>query len=399
MNTKNFVSRIFIATLAIFSYACQQEEQVEPTNTETVSSKEMGSKSYIITYKSDKAKIKFTSKKFEDRTKAVYDYTKSFLNKHDINAENITYTYGSALEGFAATLSEKEVAVLKNDPRVATIEEDQIITLDFQVNEKSKNNKAQSIPWGISRVGYASGAGKTVWVIDTGVDLDHPDLNVDQSRSRSFVGGSANDGNGHGTHVSGTIAALNNNDGVVGVAYGATIVGVKVLGDGGTGPNSGVVAGIDYVAANARPGDVANLSLGGRANSATDNAIRRLADRNVLVAVAAGNDRANARNYSPARVSHRNVVTVSAMDRNDNFANYFPNSFQGSNYGAVVDYAAPGSSIISTWANGGYATSSGTSMASPHVAGLLLLRGSTNLRTDGRINGDRDRNSDPIAVR
>lgn len=394
MNVKNFVTKILIAVIAVFSYACQQkEEQVNPIkNVEQTSLEGVVPNSYIITYNNDKAKIKFASKKFEDRQKVVEDYTKSFLNKYGIDAKNITHTYGSALEGFAAILSEEEVAKLKADSKVASVEQNRIITLDYQESIIKDKTKAQSTPWGINRIGAANGAGKTAWVIDTGIDLDHPDLNVDTGRSRSFAGGSANDGNGHGTHVAGTIAAKNNNIGVVGVAYGATVVGVKVLGSNGSGSFAAIINGIDYVAASARRGDVANLSLGGGANSSLDNAIRRLADRSVLVSVAAGNSSRNAGNYSPARVNYRNVVTVSAMDRNDRFASF-------SNYGSVVDYCGPGVSVNSTWLRGGYRSISGTSMAAPHIAGLLLLRGSTSLRTNGRVRGDRDNDPDPIAVR
>jgi subtilisin family serine protease len=137
---------------------------------------------------------------------------------------------------------------------------------------------------------------------------------------------------------------------------------------------------------------VANLSLGGGASTALDNAVRNLGSTGVLVALAAGNESQDANNVSPARTNHQNVVTVSAMDSNDNFASF-------SNYGSPVDYCAPGVSVNSTWIGGGYRSISGTSMASPHVAGLLLLRGSTNLNTDGTVNGDPDGNADPIAVR
>lgn len=416
MIIKNLLVKFLIAVLAVLSYACQQEEQVNPTkNVEQTSLEEVVPNSYIITYNNNKAKIKFASKKFEDRNKVVQDYTKNFLNKYGIAAKNITHTYGSALEGFAAILSEEEVAKLKADPKVASVEKNYIVTLDYQESVTKDNTKAQSIPWGINRTGSASGAGKTAWVLDTGIDLDHPDLNVDTQRSRSFVPefevntqrsrsfagdyGSPNDLGGHGTHVAGTIAALNNNIGVVGVAYGATVVSVKVLTRRSIGSLAGIINGVDYVTANAEPGDVANLSLGSGPDLILDNAVKRLADRGVLVSIAAGNSRGNVKNISPARVDYQNVVTVSAMDINDRFANYFPNSTGGSNYGSMIDYAGPGSNIISTWMDGGYATISGTSMAAPHIAGLLLLRGSTDLRTDGVVNGDRDDTPDPIAIR
>lgn len=398
MNCKHFATKIFIAVLAVFSYACQQEEQVKPVSREVAVPKETGSKSYIVVYAHDKTNIKFNSKKFEDRNKTVRDYTKSFLSKYNIDARNITHTYGSALEGFAAILSDTEVAALKANPKVASIEPDQVVTLNVDIQESTKNinTKAQTIPWGIKRVGRGKGAGKTAWVIDSGIDLDHPDLNVDKSRSKSFVEGnsSANDGNGHGTHVAGIIAAKNNGRGVIGVAYGATVVPVKVLRDSNAqGKVSWMVAGIDYVAANASSKDVANISFLQFRNEALDNAVKALADKGVLVAIAAGNEKTITQYYSPSRVNHKNVVTVSAMHNGD----YFAASY--SNYGYEVDYAAPGTNILSSSIGGGTHLRTGTSMAAPHVAGLLLLKGSTNLNTDGTVIEDQDDRPDPIAVK
>jgi subtilisin family serine protease len=252
----------------------------------------------------------------------------------------------------------------------------------------------EEIPYGVTRVGSGSGDGKTAWVIDTGIDLDHADLNVDVARSRTMFtsgrdGNSADDGNGHGTHVAGTIGAIKGNSiGVVGVAYGATVVAVKVLDSRGSGSYSGVIAGVDYVAANAQPGDAANMSLGGPTSDALDAAIISAANKGIKFALAAGNESADANNSSPARVNHANVYTISAMDVNDKFASF-------SNYGnPPVDYCAPGVAIKSTWKGGGYNTISGTSMASPHVAGLLLLG---PIRTSGYVIGDRDNTPDPIA--
>jgi subtilisin family serine protease len=359
---------------------------------------------YIVTYNNQNTRMNLVVKYFKQRKSTVRSYTANIL-KQDFNVptKNIYKAYGTAIQGFSAKLTVDQVAALKKDPRIAAVEPDRILSINYKQDKKFFQAFAQSTPWGINRVGSASGAGKTAWVIDTGVDLDHPDLNVDVNRSVSFAGlyfwiwrigddTDPNDGNGHGTHVAGTIAAKNDGNGVVGVAYGATVVGVKVLGSGGSGSTSDIVDGVDYVAANASAGDVANLSLGGGASTALDNAVRNLGSTGVLVALAAGNESQDANNVSPARTNHQNVVTVSAMDSNDNFASF-------SNYGSPVDYCAPGVSVNSTWIGGGYRSISGTSMASPHVAGLLLLRGSTNLNTDGTVNGDPDGNADPIAVR
>ena len=173
------------------------------------------------------------------------------------------------------------------------------------------------------------------------------------------------------------------------MAPGATVIPVKVLDSRGSGSYSGVIAGVDHVAANGAAGDVANMSLGGPVSQALDDAVLAASQNGIIFALAAGNDSDDAHNHSPARVNGSNIYTISAMDVNDVFA-YF------SNYGnPQVDYCAPGINIKSTWMNGGYNTISGTSMASPHAAGVLLLG---NASTDGYMSGDLDSNPDPIIV-
>lgn len=392
----NLKQALMIAVTTVFFTACNNQKQENtPTPVAEVNlqkGEQLIPDTYIVTYNTSNNRIAFTSENYDQRTVTMRNYTEQVMKAHGVNPTQITQTYNTALQGFAAKLLPKEVEALKADPRVAAIEQDRILTLDFQ-STRVDDRARQTTPWGINRVGRANGAGKTAWVLDTGIDLDHPDLNVNTSRSRSFVGGSANDGNGHGTHVAGTIAAKNNNIGVIGVAYNATVVAVKVLGNNGSGSVSGIVRGVDYVASAARRGDVANMSLGGGASTAMDNAVRRLANRGVLVSLAAGNSRRDARFSSPARVNAANVVTVSAMDINNRFASF-------SNYGrTVVDFCGPGVRVNSTWINGRYRSISGTSMAAPHIAGLMLLRGSTNLRTNGTVIGDPDGRPDPIAVR
>ena len=174
------------------------------------------------------------------------------------------------------------------------------------------------------------------------------------------------------------------------MASGARLVALKVLNQLGEGRLSGVVQAVSYVSQNGRAGDVVNLSLGGEGTSATlDRVIRQAADAGILFAIAAGNEGENSDDYSPARVNHPNVFTVSAMDRTNLFAPF-------SNFGASVDVAAYGVRITSTYKDEKYATLSGTSMAAPHVAGLLLIRG-RNLPTHGFVTGDPDGRADPIA--
>ncbi len=318
------------------------------------------------------------------------------LSDYNIEMERINHEYTHALIGFAGELTSTEISALKNDPRVKYIEQDKVITLGPTINvgPPGSGSNPEEIPWGVIRVGGPiDGTGKTAWIIDTGIDLDHPDLNVDVSRSVTFItrgpdSKSADDLNGHGTHVAGTVAAIDNDIDVVGVAAGATVVAVKVLDRRGSGSYSGVIDGVDYVAANASPGDAANMSLGGPPSQALDDAVKNAASKGIYFAIAAGNDSDDANNYSPARVNGSTIFTVSAIDVNDVFASF-------SNWAnPPIDYAAPGVSILSLWKDGGTNTISGTSMATPHVCGLLLLG---SIQADGTAINDPDGNPDPIA--
>jgi subtilisin family serine protease len=333
------------------------------------------------------------------------------LRGKGLRAEAVGVAYGQALKGFAAKLTPQEAAALAQDGQVSYVEADRIISLGKPVKSPkapapepeptpaptptptpTPTPSTQTIPYGIARVGYGDGTGKTAWVIDSGIDLNHPDLNVDVNRSRSFLStaSSPEDGNGHGTHVAGTIAAKNNTFGVVGVAANATVVAVRVLDASGNGTSSGVIAGIDYVSANAKAGDVANMSLGGGASQAIDDAVTNAANKGILFALAAGNNSGNAALNSPARVNGANIFTISAMDANDNWASF-------SNFGnPPVDYCMPGVYINSTWIGDGYSSSSGTSMATPHMAGVLLLRGKA-FTLSGSVKNDPDGVVDRIA--
>ncbi len=313
----------------------------------------------------------------------------SVLKEHNISVSRMQEVFGGEPGGFIATLSPEEVTRLKRDLSVSAIEPDRIIALAtcFTVAEP------RLITWNIQRVGYGNGIGKKAWVIDTGIDFDHPDLTVDATQSRSFITGveSARDENGHGTHVSGIIGGKNNTVGVLGVASGATLISLRVLDAGGQGNLSSVIQALAYVNTNAKAGDVVNMSLGEDVTSSILIAqVQNTAARGIYIAIAAGNDAEPANKFSPGNANGTNIYTVSAIDSLDRFASF-------SNYGNdVVDFAAPGVRILSTFSQGRYAYLSGTSMAAPHLAGLLLLKGSA-ITTSGFAINDPDGAPDPIA--
>jgi len=288
----------------------------------------------------------------------------------------------SSIRGLASALTAAQVSQLRKDPAVAFVEPDYVVTA-----------YAQDIPTGVRRIGTLLNTdakingidertNADVAVIDTGIDLDHPDLNVVANVNMIKSTRTGDDDNGHGSHVAGTIGALDNSIGVVGVAPGVRLWAVKVLDSRGSGSMSDIVEGIDYVTRNASSIEVANMSLGCDCTStALNEAIKRSVQAGVVYVVAAGNDNENAAGFSPA--NHPDVISVSAVadfnglpgggaastcrsGKDDALASF-------SNYGAVVDIAAPGVCIRSTYKNGGYSDLSGTSMAAPHVAGAAAL--------------------------
>jgi subtilisin family serine protease len=327
------------------------------------------------------------------KQKNVKILAESILSKKSSNYE-IDKVYAEAVKGFSVKMTKEDVKNLEGDKRVKYVLPDRMYIMKKPSNPGGGDDETtgQQIPYGIARVGYGNGIGKTAWILDTGIDFDHEDLNVDISRSRVFTKDrSADDNNGHGTHCAGTVAAIDNNVGVVGVAAGATVVAVKVLDRRGSGAYSGIIAGIDYVASAASAGDAANMSLGGGAYQAIDDAVYTASQKGINFALAAGNESDDANNHSPARVNGPHIFTISAMDSNDNWA-YF------SNYAnPPVDFCEPGYDIYSTKKGGGYTTMSGTSMAAPHMCGILLMTNG-NPRTDGTVNGDPDSKSDPIGT-
>lgn len=332
----------------------------------------------------------------------------AIMSDAQIPERDVVVKYNNTIAGFTAQLTDEQLTRLNANKGVKYIEKDRVVSFappgscspwpgcKDGGDDDGGGSTTQETPYGITRVnGGATYTGSNVaWVIDSGIDLDHPDLNVDASRGfNAFTSGrdgkSLDDRNGHGTHVAGTIAAIDNSEGVIGVAAGATVIPVKVLDSRGSGSYSGVIAGVDHVGANGSNGDVANMSLGGPTSQALDDAVLAASQNGIKFSLAAGNEGTDANNSSPARVNGSNIVTISAMDSNDNWASF-------SNYGnPPVDYAAPGVNVTSTWKDGGYNTINGTSMAAPHAAGVLLLG---NASTDGNVNGDPDGNADPIIV-
>ncbi|KAF4970333.1 hypothetical protein FSARC_2589 [Fusarium sarcochroum] len=276
------------------------------------------------------------------------------------------YTYTKSFSGFAASLKDDELEKLKNDPNVEYIEQDAFISIKATTEQ-------DNAPWGIARLSSDKAGGKTYtyddtagegtcsYIIDTGIDVEHPDFDGRAKFLKNFAGGSDGDGQGHGTHVAGTIGST-----TYGVAKKTSLFAVKVLDDNGEGTNSAVIAGMDYVTEHADSGScpkgvVVNMSLGGEFSDAINKAAKSIVDAGLFLAVAAGNEGTDASKSSPA--SEASACTVGATTRNDTLAYY-------SNFGEVVDVLAPGTDILSTWPGGKTNTISGTSMASPHVAGL-----------------------------
>ena len=300
--------------------------------------------------------------------------TDRLLNSINFNQQfqgKIKFIYQNAFQGVAVQIpqnvEQEFVRILKLNPTVSLIEKDQVF--------KSNATTQTTATWGLDRSDQrnlplnstynadGNAQGVPVYVVDTGVLASHQDFTGRVKAGYTAVsdGNGTTDCNGHGTHVAGTIAGTK-----YGIAKSASIIPVRVLDCNGSGTTSTVIAGLDWVASQNPKNAVVNLSLGGGTSTALDDAINRVVNKDIVVVVAAGNNNADACNYSPSRVPA--AITVGATTNQDQRANY-------SNYGKCLDVFAPGSNITSDWysSNTATATASGTSMASPHVAGLAAI--------------------------
>ncbi|SEJ39707.1 Serine protease, subtilisin family [Deinococcus reticulitermitis] len=305
----------------------------------------------------------------------------------------VQQVYGQALNGFAAQLSAQNLAALRADPRVKYIEQDGIMRMSATQTGAT---------WGLDRIDQrnlpldgnyvydSTASGVKAYIIDTGINTAHANFGGRAVWGTNTTGdGNNSDCQGHGTHVAGTVGSA-----TWGVAKGAQLIAVKVLGCDGSGTNSGVIAGVNWAVSNkGSAAAVANMSLGGGASQAVDDAVNTAASKNLIMAVAAGNENQNACNVSPARAA--SAITVGSTTNTDARSSF-------SNYGSCLDLFAPGSNITSTWIGSTSATNtiSGTSMATPHVAGaiaLLIADGNTtnsavtsallNSATTGKVTG------------
>jgi subtilisin len=327
----------------------------------------------------------------------------AFAAEHGVAAHQ---TYGTVLRGFAARVSEAQLAALRDDPRVARVEYD---GMAWAAAKPGGGTPApQETPWGIARVGADTisntGAGVHVYVLDSGIDADHPDLAANISTGWAGYdckGGSCaatwDDDYGHGTHVAGTIGAINNDIGVIGVAPDVILHSVKVLHKSGSGAWSIIAAGVDWAAADmAARGEAAaaNMSIGGvdtKNGTCTDagftgtgilhEAMCNARNMGLVMAVAAGNSGADAETNIPAAYDDCSIIVSATLEGDDwvDWSNWGDEvASWTSNASAPVAIAAPGVSVLSTYKGGGTSTMSGTSMATPHVAGAIALYLATN---------------------
>jgi subtilisin family serine protease len=272
------------------------------------------------------------------------------------------FVYTAVVNGFSAALNEGQLNALRHLPGVEYVEQDgraEAWTTQSPVTWGLDRIDQRSLPLSNSYTYNSTGAGVYAYVIDTGLQANHPQFGTRAANVYDALGGTGADCNGHGTHVAGTIGST-----TYGVAKNVQLRGLRVLDCNGSGSTSGIIAAVDWVRVNRVNPAVANLSLGGGLNTTLNTAVTNLSNSGVFVAVAAGNSNSDACNYSPASATA--VFTTASSESNDA-------KRSSSNWGSCVDGYAPGGSITSTWINSGTNTISGSSMASPHVAGVAAL--------------------------
>ncbi|MFD2764706.1 S8 family peptidase [Micromonospora eburnea] len=346
------------ATAATLSAAASTPALAAPTgDVRYAAAPDAVSGSYLVVLKSDAVG---PANSLAART-AVPDRAAGLAKRY---GGSVGTVWSAALTGYSAKMSEGQARRLAADPAVAYVEQDRVVTA--QATQTGAT-------WGLDRIDqrnlplngsytYPNTASNVrAYIIDTGIRITHSDFGGRASWGTNTVDSNNTDCNGHGTHVAGTVGGN-----TYGVAKGVRLIAVKVLNCSGSGTTAGVVNGVNWVTANAVKPAVANMSLGGGASTTLDNAVANSISSGVTYAIAGGNDNANACNYSPARVA--SAITVGATTSTDARASY-------SNYGSCLDIFAPGSSITSAWRTSDSATNtiSGTSMATPHVAGAAAL--------------------------
>ena len=342
---------------------------------------------YILTFDESQLQIPFSrsGQQLEDMDETVTRHAKQILSDNHIPSEALSKVFKGKNKGMVLKVSQDKLGKLMRDKRIQILEQDQKFSLGTTLTAATKKPLIPSsdskvdieiTPLGVTRVGGSVNMEKSrkrAWVIDSGIDLKHSDLNVNTRLSQNFCSTctdktSANDDNGHGTHVAGIIGAKNNGEGVRGVAAGVELVPIKVLNEFGETTVSDMIAALDYVGRKASSDDVVNISISGPMSPGLDKAVQDCQARSgASIVIAAGNNSNDIQYYSPARVPNTDkIYTISSVGLQDIFSPF-------ANYGLQGGFVAPGEHVFSTFRNNSYAVFSGTSMATPHAAGVLLI--------------------------
>ena len=406
------ITKIILYTLLVvlITTSCKYEsspsENSQSNKIASASNKDIIIGQYIVFFKESKlpsalnqlGKTSFMSR--EAKANAVEKISKNsvkqintILKANQVNTSKVLNYYTTSASGMAIKLTDKEFDKLSRDENVASIEFDRKIELqEFEAKNITAIGKAaensQTIPCGVKMAGgFVDGSKKRnwIWIIDSGIDLDHPDLNVvtDSKFAKSFIKEepSPNDCSGHGTHVAGIAAAIDNDLGVVGVSAGASVVPVKIMDCSNYSSTSIILSGVNHVGKYGLSGDVVNMSISNKGRIGKEcskttvfkSPIRSLSRKGMFVILSAGNFNTLAKAYEPCCVNGDNIFTIGGIDCDGRFDNSYSNV--NSQYLNPIDFVAVGSNVKSTYLNGGYARLTGTSMSAPHVAGIIHARG------------------------